>query len=212
MQPIFITGIGTGVGKTVIAAIITEALRADYWKPVQAGEEDGTDAGFVQSVISNKETKVFPEAYRLSFPASPHIAARKDNKVIEPEQLQQYFKKYHEPGRQLVIEGAGGVLVPLNERYFVADLIRDLDARVVLVSRNYLGSINHSLLTAHYCRQLGLDVLGWVFNDQYLNYESEIAQWSGLPVIGSIPAAAIIDKTFVLEQAERIRPVLLSLL
>ena len=89
--------------------------------------------------------------------------------------------------RPLVIEGAGGLMVPLNETEFVIDLVKILDARLLLVSRNYLGSINHSLMTAAICRQHGLDVAGWIFNDQYMNYEQEIVQWSGYPALFSVP-------------------------
>jgi dethiobiotin synthetase len=103
-------------------------------------------------------------------------------------------------------------LVPLAEDYFVADLIRDLEARVVIVSRNYLGSINHSLLTAKVLNDMGADVAGWIFNDQYLQYEEEIVQWSGYPRIGSVPRAALLDRSFVQEQASRIAPALKQML
>ncbi|MFT3933398.1 MAG: dethiobiotin synthase [Chitinophagaceae bacterium] len=207
-NPIFITGIGTGVGKTVVSAIVTRALGADYWKPVQAGFEDGTDSGFVRNVLG-KESEVFPELYTLKLPASPHIAAREENISISIEAIKQRMNEINErqkPGRQLVIEGAGGLLVPLNDHAFVADLIKQLQAKVILVSRNYLGSINHSLLTAEVCRSYKLDVLGWIFNDQYMAYEDEIANWSGFPKIGAVPLAEKPDKNFVEQQALLITP------
>jgi dethiobiotin synthetase len=208
-RPIFITGIGTGVGKTVAAAIVVEALQADYWKPVQAGLEEGTDSLTVQQLISNTHTEIHPELYRLSLPASPHIAAREEGITI---QLPHIAAAYQEivsrqspatalPPRALVIEGAGGIMVPLNEQEFTGDLIARLHARVILVSRNYLGSINHSLLTAAYCKAHNLDVLGWLFNDQYLSYEQEIVAWSGYPSLGSVPFTATPDQAFVREQA-----------
>lgn len=211
MQPIFITGIGTGVGKTLIAAIVTEALQADYWKPVQAGFDDGTDALSVASFISNKNSTIHPEVYKLKLPASPHIAAREEGITIDLEKINNHFNQLKTGNAKLVIEGAGGLLVPLNEHEFVIDLIKKLNAKIILVSRNYLGSINHSLLTARVCRENNLDVAGWIFNDQYMQYEDEIVQWSGYKKIGSIPFVKDIDKTFVAEQAMRIKDTLLSI-
>jgi dethiobiotin synthetase len=224
MQPIFITGIGTGIGKTLVAAIVTEALSAHYWKPVQAGFDDGTDTGWVSERISRPEGRLSPEAYRLAMPASPHIAARQEGIVIDLDIIVDQFKTitsaagYDETGgsgtvvRPLVIEGAGGLFVPLNDQEFVLDLIRRLDATVILVSRNYLGSINHSLLTATACRIHGLQVAGWIFNDQYGQYEHEIEKFSGLPSIGSIPFTDHPDKAFVQAQAAIVRPALLQAL
>lgn len=210
MTPLFITGIGTGIGKTIVSAIVTEALQADYWKPIQAGFEDGTDALQVQSLISNPQTNIHPEVYKLQLPASPHIAARKENIIIDLQNIVKCQPSTN--NRQLVIEGAGGIVVPLNDHEFVIDLIAALNAKVILVSRNYLGSINHSLLTANICKQRGVDVLGWIFNEQYLDYENEIVGWTGYPKIASIPFVEKVDKTFVLQQANAIRLSLQQLL
>ncbi len=216
MRPIFITGIGTGIGKTVVSAIITQALRTDYWKPVQAGFTEGTDSEWVKKVIANNQTIIHPEIYKLQLPASPHIAAFQENRRIRiSEILNQYLEICNTSkgsNRALVIEGAGGLMVPLNESEFVIDLIKSLQAKVVLVSRNYLGSINHSLLTAALCRQYRLDVGGWIFNDQYLNYEDEIVRWSGYKKIASIPFSDHADAGFIQQQAERWRNKLYSLL
>jgi len=215
MQPIFITGIGTGVGKTLISAIVTEALGAHYWKPVQAGFADGTDSNWVRERISahgagvTAASRVAPELYKLKLPASPHIAAREEGAVISLDAIAATLSEITAAlpaGRPLVVEGAGGLLVPLNEREFVLDLVKKLDANVILVSRNYLGSINHSLLTAEVCRNHGLNVAGWIFNDQYLHYEQEIVSWSGVPRIGSISFGDPPDAEFVRTQAELIRP------
>lgn len=212
LDTIFITGIGTDVGKTIAAAVLTEALQADYWKPVQAGFENGTDSTFIQSLISNTNTIIHPETYKLKLPASPHIAAKNENQRIDLDKIHEDYLKIInlEPFDQqsafsgkhfLIIEGAGGLMVPLNENEFVLDLIKKLNAKVVLVSRNYLGSINHSLLTAKVCRENNIDVLGWVFNDQYMNYEHEIVAWSGYKKIVTIPFAANINNNFILQQA-----------
>ena len=217
MLPIFITGIGTGVGKTLISAIVTEALGAHYWKPVQAGFADGTDSEWVgeristvdaQGVGAGAASRVVPEVYKLKLPASPHIAAREEGAVISLDAIAAALP----PARPLVIEGAGGLLVPLNEREFVLDLVKKLEANVILVSRNYLGSINHSLLTAGICRSHGLKVVGWIFNDQYLHYEQEIVPWSGVPRIGSIPFQNSPDAEFVRKQAALIGPALRKVL
>jgi dethiobiotin synthetase len=211
MHPIFITGIGTGIGKTLVAAIVTEALAANYWKPVQAGFDDGTDTIWVGERISKPKGRLLPETYRLAMPASPHIAASREGLVISLDKIvDQFYEMRRKGGSPLVIEGAGGLLVPLNDKEFVLDLVRLLNATVILVSRNYLGSINHSLLTAAACRTHGLRVAGWIFNDQYLGYEQEIVQWSGIPALASIPFRDNPDKDFVLAQAAIIRPALLT--
>ena len=206
--PIFITGIGTGIGKTLAAAIVAEALQADYWKPVQAGYEDGTDSNLVKEWLSSTGIVVHPELYTLKMAASPHIAAREENIQISigliKKRLQEIMHGRHNQNG-IVIEGAGGLLVPLNEQEFVADLIQQLQAKVILVSRNYLGSINHSLLTARVCRHYDLSVAGWLFNDQYLAYEDEITQWSGYPKIGTIPFTKQPGTTFIQEQARLLK-------
>ena len=224
MKPIFITGIGTGVGKTLIAAMVAEALGAYYWKPVQAGFDEGTDAEWVGARLSgdgapaggderpaagpSASSRILPEAYKLKLPASPHIAAREEGVVISLETLAAKLPVQ----RPLVVEGAGGLFVPLNDTDFMADLVLRLDATVILVSRNYLGSINHSLLTAEACRVRGLRVAGWIFNDQYLDYEGEIVRWSGLPALASVPFREGPDAAFVREQALKMRPRLFAAL
>jgi dethiobiotin synthetase len=211
-KPIFITGIGTGVGKTMVAAMVTEALGAYYWKPVQAGFDEGTDAEWVGARLSPAATgeagRVLPEAYKLRLPASPHIAAREEGVVISLETLAAKLPEQ----RPLVVEGAGGLFVPLNETDFMSDLALRLDATVILVSRNYLGSINHSLLTAEACKVRGLRVAGWIFNDQYLDYEGEIVKWTGLPALASVPFREYPDAGFVREQALKMRLRLLAAL
>jgi len=230
MRPIFITGIGTDVGKTVAAAVVTEALGAAYWKPVQAGFDQGTDTEWVAARLSHPWARVVPkEAYKLKLPASPHIAAREEKIVIDLEEICRQFLEIRAnlpvlpgqsdplhpsnipgwsapgPGDYFVIEGAGGLMVPLNESEFIIDLIKKLDARVIIVSRNYLGSINHSLLTAAVCKAHGLSVAGWIFNGEPSGYEREIVNWSGGGWELSIPWTENPDKNFVHEQAARIR-------
>ncbi len=205
MDTIFVTGIGTGIGKTLVSAILAEALECDYWKPVQAGVVEMTDSDWVKQNITNSKTVVHPELFKLTMAASPHIAARKDRVSITVDVI---CKALPSTNRNLIVEGAGGLMVPFNETEFNTHLIKALNAKLILVSRNYLGSINHSLLTAKACKEEGLEVMGWIFNDQYLDYETEIVKWSGYPSLGSIPHCEKPGKNFVKEQALRLKPLL----
>jgi len=209
MEKIFVTGIGTGIGKTFVSAILAKALDADYWKPIQAGFDEGTDSEWVANWLKDTGSVVHPEVYRLAKPASPHIAAREEGITIDIQNICKHIPKID---RTLLIEGAGGLLVPLNNTTFVADLIKEIGAKVILVSRNYLGSINHSLLTARVCRDMQIPVIGWIFNDQYLDYEEEIVQWSNFPRIASIPYSDNVNGTFINSQAAAIRKQLKELL
>lgn len=152
-KPIFITGIGTGVGKTITAAILVEKLKADYWKPIQSGELDNTDTDKVRSLVSNRISRFHPEAYRLTQAFSPHKSASLDGISIELDRI-----ILPQTDNRLIIEGAGGLMVPLNDKDLIIDLIKKLDAEVVLVSQNYLGSINHTLLSAEILRTRNITI------------------------------------------------------
>jgi dethiobiotin synthetase len=141
-KPIFITGIGTGIGKTVTSAVLVEKLKADYWKPIQSGDLHETDTDRVRALVSNNITVYHPETYRLTQPFSPHKSAALDNMSIDLSTIGLPVTN-----NRLIIEGAGGLMVPLNDKDLIIDLIQKLDAEVVLVSQNYLGSINHTLLS-----------------------------------------------------------------
>ncbi len=212
MNTIFITGIGTDVGKTIAAAVVTEALGADYWKPVQAGYADGTDALTISNLVTHPQTIIHPEVYKLSTPASPHIAAKQEGIEIDMAAIQSAAINIENKiaDKQLVIEGAGGLLVPLNEHETVADMILALHAKVILVSRNYLGSINHSLMTANCCRTYGIPVLGWIFNDDYMQYEQEIVDWTGYPSLGTIHHLEEINSTAIQAVALHMKPALMK--
>jgi dethiobiotin synthetase len=207
-KPIFITGIGTGVGKTLVSAIVAEALGADYWKPVQAGLVPGTDPAWVSARLS-AGSRVFEPAYLLKQAVSPHIAAREEGVTISLSYLREVYDHLisGDPG-YLVIEGVGGLLVPLNQQETILDLIRALDAGTIIVSRNYLGSINHSLLTARALTLSHIRVYGWIFNDQYLQYEDEIADWTGYPKIASIPFLEDTGADIIRKLARRLKPAL----
>ena len=173
----FITAIGTDCGKTVVSAIFTQALHADYWTPVQAGFPRDTD--MVMGLVENPVSKFHQEAYLLQNPVSPHAAARLDGVEIQ-------LRKMLLPDTEntLVIEGAGGALVPLNDRRFVIDMAAKFDAEVILVANIYLGSINHTLLTINELKRRKLKVKGIVFNGPE-NEESEriILKHSGYPLL-----------------------------
>ena len=202
MENFFITGTGTDVGKTLICAIICEALQADYWKPIQAGLEPETDSEWVRNMMSNSKTVVHPESYILKFPASPHLAAMDEAIDIS---LQKILSDKPVPENNLVIEGVGGLMVPLNKDEFVIDLIRELRATVIIVSRNHLGSINHSLLTAMALKANNINVMGWIFNDEYLDYENEIVEWSGYPWIASVRRLPLINKSTIHSQGVKMK-------
>ena len=198
-KTIFITGIGTDVGKTVIAAIFVEALRADYWKPVQAGNLDYTDSDKVKALISNDLSIIKTEAYRLQTPASPHLAAAIDGVNISKSAL----TPPQNPTRHLIVEGAGGLMVPLRSDYLWSDWLSENPLPVVVVSRNYLGSINHTLLTINALQQKKIPILGIVFNGvPNESTESVIEAQTGLPVLLRVSEEAIIDKKMILRYAD----------
>lgn len=201
LERLFITGIGTDVGKTVVSAILTEALHADYWKPVQAGLEPATDAGTVRRLVSNPVSHFWPERYRLQLPASPHAAAAAEGITLRPSD-------FHLPSttNHLLVEGAGGLLVPLASGFLIADLIQHLNLEVVVVSRNYLGSINHTLLTLEALHARGLRVRGLVFNgDPNPATEEFIAQHTGVPIMPRISPEAEVSTEMVSRYAAEFR-------
>jgi dethiobiotin synthetase len=197
MRRIFVTGIGTDVGKTVVSAILAEAMHADYWKPVQSGSDQGTDCTTVRSLISNTKSICHTESYCLKAPLAPHDAAKREGIEIQPEKI-----KIPSTENSIVIEGAGGIFVPLNDNYFVMDLIQQLKAEVLLVSKNYLGSINHTLLTIEALSSRGIKVIGIVFNgNPYPEGESIILAQSKLPLIGRVFQENKIDASVILKYA-----------
>ena len=203
---LFITGIGTDVGKTIASAIITEALEADYWKPVQAGDVNNSDSYKIERLISNTKTKIFPNSYTLNTPASPHLAAQLDGIAIDVAKITEPKTTNH-----LVVEGAGGVFVPLNDKDTIMDLIRP-DHKVVIVSRHYLGSINHTLLTVEALKQKGVTTGGIIFNGNPLpSTEDIILAKTGLTMIGRIDEEPYFDKNVILDYADRFREKLIEL-
>lgn len=153
---LFVTGIGTGVGKTIVSAVLTQQLKADYWKPVQAGDLSCTDRDTVSSLVSNQHSTFHPETYRFQLAASPHQAAQFENVKLKLTDFTLPITENH-----LVIEGAGGLLVPLSDQFRMIELIQHFEAAAILVIRNYLGCINHALLSmeALSCRNIPLQAV-----------------------------------------------------
>ncbi len=205
MKRIFITGISTEVGKTIASSIVVEALKADYWKPVQAGDLNFGDAEKVTSLISNKISVIHPCSYELRTPMSPHAAADLDGIQIDVDQIKEPVSSNH-----LVIEGAGGLLVPLNKRDTILDLIQP-EYKVILVSRHYLGSINHTLLSLQALEQKGLEVSILFSGDEQPSTEKIIAEKSNVPVLGRIAEENSFDKEKIRHYAARLQEKLKSL-
>lgn len=205
MQQIFVTGISTEVGKTIAAAIITEALEADYWKPIQAGDLDTSDSHKVASLISNTTTIIHKSSYELNTPMSPHAAADIDGVHIDLRKIVAPETENH-----LVIEGAGGLLVPLNNDDTILDIIMP-NYKVIVVSRHYLGSINHTLLTVNWLKQKGYDVSIIFSGDENPTTENIILHKTRVSLIGRIEEEAVFDKNIIQKYANKFRPALMSL-
>lgn len=199
-QQYFITGIGTGIGKTITSAIITEKLKADYWKPIQSGDLAQSDSMTIESLISNNQTVIHRETYRLTQPLSPHLSAKIDGIEIELNNF-QLPKTNH----NLIVEGAGGLMVPLNGKELILDLIKHLNIEVILISQHYLGSINHTLLTINTLNQHNIVIKGIIFNGEE-NFESQcyILNYTGVKHLGNIPTLKNIDKLNVIEAGKGI--------
>lgn len=205
MQKIFVTGISTEVGKTIASAIFTEALKADYWKPVQAGELDNTDTDKVKRLISNDKSKFHPSSYNLKAAMSPHAAAE-----IEGVKIDRFHINEPETDNNLIIEGSGGILVPLNDEDTMFDIIMP-DYKVVVVSRNYLGSINHSLLTIKWLLHKGYDVSVLFSGEENPHTESIILHKTGVSLIGRIDEEKEFNKEVIKKYADKFEGILRTL-
>jgi len=200
----FITAIGTDSGKTLISSMITEALEADYWKPVQSGIDD-MDRKTVQSLISNTKSVFHNEAYLLESPESPHSAAKKDGVKIEMNKINTptFNNDY------LIVEGAGGLMVPLNDKDLVIDIANKIECEIILVSNVYLGSINHTLLSVNELKRRGLNVKGIIFNGEGSPEAKEyILKYSKYQEILHIPVFEEVNKNAILEYSSIIKKIL----
>ncbi len=186
---LIVTGTDTGIGKTVVAAGLAAALGAFYWKPVQAGTYEGTDSE-VARALGVPAAHILPEAYRLSMPASPHLAAQHDGIVLEPERLAL------PPQRPLIVEGAGGLMVPLRRDlpWLMIDQFAAWNMPVLLVARTGLGTINHSLLSIEALRAQGIVIAGLLFvGEAHEENESVVPELGEVPSFGRLPPLDPLD-------------------
>ena len=197
-QRFAVTGIGTDVGKTVVSAILAESLQANYWKPVQAGDLDNSDSIKIERYTSN--VNLLPEKFKLTEPMSPHAAARIDGVQIAKEDL-----NLPAVSGNLIVEGAGGLLVPFNDDGLLfADLLEYWGLPTIVVSRHYLGSINHTLLTMETLKKRGVEVAGIIFvGNENNETEQVIKSVTGVKVLGRIPIAKELNDKFIQEQAKQ---------
>ena len=203
---LFITGIGTDVGKTIASSKVVQALEADYWKPIQAGDLDNSDSHKLQLRIDNPKSKIHPNVYALNTPASPHLAAAVAGIKIDLKNIKEPKTDNH-----LVIEGAGGILVPLNDKDCIADLIQK-DYKVIVVSRHYLGSINHTLLTIEALVNRKIKVSGIIFSgDENKATEEIILSKTNAKFIGRIENEPYFDTNVIYYYADKFRDNLLNL-
>ena len=187
---IVVTGTDTGIGKTVFAAGLAGLIGAHYWKPVQAGTEPEGDSETVARLSGLPRKSVLPEAYRLKMPAPPHLAAREEGLVIDPARLA--LPTVEGP---LIVEGAGGVLVPLSENLLMADLFASWNAPAIVCARTGLGTINHSLLTVRALQAAGVQVLGVAFiGDPHAENERVVPKLAGVPSLGRLPWLDPLDR------------------
>jgi dethiobiotin synthetase len=199
---LFVSAIHTDSGKTLVSAILCEALGADYWKPIQSGQPYDRDT--IAGLIEEAEQRIHHSSYTFKNPVSPHQAAEMENLPIDPELIDKPATP-----KSLIIEGAGGLMVPLTPRYFMAHLIKKLNVPLVLVANYYLGSINHTLLSLELIRQWHLPLKGIVFNGKENTYSRKaILSHTPAPVLLSVPHLDHVNKMVVKEFAEKIKPAL----
>lgn len=175
----FVTGTDTGIGKTLVSGMMMSALDATYWKPIQAGLDEETDTEFVQRVSKADPSRIIPERYRLETPMSPHAAADIDGVKISLNdfELPEYETKH------LIVEGAGGLIVPINWEHTVLDMIERLKLPVLLVARSSLGTLNHTLLSLEALRDRGIEVFAVVLNgEKHPSNKETIERFGDVPV------------------------------
>ncbi len=185
MKRLLVTGTDTGVGKTLVSALLCAALDGMYWKPVQTGSREGTDRETVRRLAALAAVDEIPETYCLPEPVSPHLAARWNGVQIRLEAIRNPSVP---ESKWLIVEGAGGVLVPLNDADFMADLFKHLGFPVVLVARTALGTINHTLLSLEALRQRGIPVAGIVLNgEENPDNQEALERYGRVPTLGRVP-------------------------
>lgn len=200
-QPLFVTGIGTDVGKTVVSALLCQWLKANYWKPIQSGDPEGGDSKTIRKLVSHDGFQIFKEHYKFDTPISPHAAAKIEGREIALNSISLPPSK-----RPLIIEGAGGLLVPLNyQNETICDLILHLKASVIVVVKEYLGNINHTLLTIAHLRSQNINIAGFVFVGKELPHTWDIvSKTTGLPLLFRVPIFPKLDRSTICNFTKKI--------
>jgi dethiobiotin synthase len=202
-QAFVVVGIGTGVGKTLASAILCKALDAAYWKPIQTGWLSGEGDSDTRDVVALSGCKSYPESYLFNEPLSPHAAAKIDGAEIDESMI-----KIPEHDGILIIEGAGGLMVPLNHRTLYIDLLAQWKLPVILVLRHYLGNINHTLLSLEALKQREIPIVGLIEQGDPLPDTMEaIHQFGGIKILLSIPELPAIDTEVITTYADQLMPV-----
>lgn len=196
MKGFFVTGTDTGIGKTICSAILMNCLRKTenvcYWKPIQTGIEEDNDTLTVRNLANCSEPEILDFGFRLQKPFSPHLSARLANVKITVDKTLQFVERKDD--KFYIVEGAGGILVPLNEKELMIDLIKKLNLPVIIVARSGLGTINHTLLTIEILRNRDLNIYGVVMvGDENEENQNAIEHYGKVPVLAEIPEFARID-------------------
>jgi len=198
-RDLFVTGTDTGVGKTVLSALLVASLNRRYWKPIQTGASEGTDRAAVVNWAGVTIEHTHPEAFLFDPPVSPHLAAEQQGKRIDLDAIRRPADSH-----PIVIEGAGGVLVPINEDALMIDLIRRLQAAVVIAARSTLGTINHTLLTVEAARNANLPLIGVVMvGRENVDNRKAIERYGQVPVVGAIPWLESINRSSLIRVFEQ---------
>lgn len=200
-QRFLITGTDTGVGKTVVSALLCAALEAIYWKPIQTGAREGTDRNTVMRLARLPRSRTIPETYRFAPPVSPHLAAERAGVQIELRKIEMPLIGSKD---RLIVEGAGGVLVPINKTQLMIDLMGHLELPVLLVARTSLGTINHTLLSLRALRSASLNVRGVILVGKYNRDNlNAVEHYGGAQVVGFVPPLAHLIKQSLLKVFQR---------
>jgi dethiobiotin synthetase len=205
---IMVAGIGTDVGKTVVSAILTLLFQGNYWKPIQCGNERDSDSSQLKTWLADTPHVIFPPAYSFKAPLSPHHASRLEHSVIEIETI-----SVPDSDRPLIIEGVGGVMVPLNAQALSLDLFAGWDCHWILVSKHYLGSINHTLLSIEMLKSRGVSILGLIFNgESNPDSEAAIIHHAQLPILGKLQPETALNFQTLTKYGHQWRPQFHSIL
>lgn len=201
----FVSGTDTNIGKTIVCAVLINKLNANYWKPIQCGKDEKnlTDSQKIKKLLNLENHKIYPESYVLNNPLSPNIASKKENVIIDLEKLK---KHKIEQNKFTIVEGAGGLLVPINEKYLVIDMIKYFQLPLILVAKTELGTINHTLMSLEVLANRKQQIKGIIFvgknnleTIQTIKYFSKIILSYEVKVLGVINLVNKINKSTIIE-------------